>query len=1309
MTAQLQHDGTYSFLAGGGAMGALMRAHDWASTPLGPPAGWPQSLRTSVSTCLNCAFPILLWWGPDLVLLYNDEYVPILGEKHPAALGKPGQIVWAEIWDVIGPLLHSVAAGGEPTRSRDMLLLPRRNGFLEESYFSFSYSPISDESGIGGIFTPVMETTSQVIGERRLKTLRDLATSSAATLDIGSTLIRAATCLATNPLDLPFVALYLIAPDRRHLTLAGTAGLQTPCALFADMVALESPGALPTLLADAIATGEAAVTNVLAPSLATLPLPKNPWPEAPSQAMILPVIPAGHEKPCAVLVAGLSARLAFDSAYREFLDLVAGQVGAALADAMAYEEERRRAEALARLDQAKTAFFANVSHEFRTPLTLILGPLEEVLADQEAAPALRRRAEEAHRNALRLLRLVNDLLDFSRIEAGRAQARRTPTDFSALTADLASQFRSLCDSTGLSLKVDCPALPAPVPLDPAMWEKILFNLLSNAFKFTHEGGIEVSTRLSADGKFAELQVADTGIGIPENELPNLFDRFHRVAGAAGRTHEGAGIGLALVREMAQLHGGDVAASSRPGQGTVFTVRVSLEAEALGLATAGDAADDAVPVRSLSDYLQEASRWLAGHDDTTAEAEPPATAADAPRILVADDNADMRAYITRLLYGTYRVDTVADGQEALARATENPPDLIISDVMMPRLDGIALVRQLRADPRTAATPFLLLSARAGTEAGAEGLLAGADDYLTKPFAEQELRARVAAILRAAALRHAATQRERDLLAQAEQANARLSDALAELEARGAELRRLNTNLETLVGERTAERDRIWQLSQEMLAVVSADGILRAVNPAWERLLGYPAAELVGRNISGFMHAEDLGRSTTRLERYHDGALAPIENRYRHKDGTWRWISWATVAEGGVFYTVGRDITEEKRQSEMLAKTEDALRQAQKMEAVGQLTGGIAHDFNNMLQSISSGVELMRRRIADGRPQEAERFVEAAQKAIERAAALTYRLLAFSRRQALSPKSVALTDLLHGLADLVRQTIGPAIDLRVRLKDACWPVRCDANQLENALLNLAINARDAMPEGGTFVIETENVVLSEHDVAGAAGARAGDFVRITARDTGSGMAPDVVARAFEPFFTTKPAGQGTGLGLSQVYGFVSQSNGVVRLDSTPGQGTSVHLFIPRDTDGGTQANDAISLLATAPPRAVTGATVLLVEDEADLRAHGAEALRDIGCRVIEAADGPGALNALRDALRHDGGGVDMLVSDIGLPGGLNGRQLADVARDMLPDLPVLLVTGYSNNLDAPTLPPGMAYLEKPFALETLTARVRAMALI
>jgi PAS domain S-box-containing protein len=1302
MTVSPGETSSLTFLAGGGEMGALMRARDWAQTPLGPPIAWPQSLRTSVSTCLNCAFPILLWWGPELVLLYNDEYAPILGEKHPWALGQPGSVCWAEIWDVIGPMLRQVVGGGEPTRSRDLLLVPRRNGFLEESYFSFSYSPIRDESGgIGGVFTPVIETTAKVIGERRLRTLRDLGASSAATLDMASTLARSAASLASNPYDMPMAGLYLVSPGRAQLALAGSTGVQAPCSLFPAAIALDDPAtafAFPGAARQAIA-GEACIINAPADVFLTTPLPCNPWPEAPRRLAFLPVIPPGHDLPAAVLMCGLSPRLALDDPYREFLDLACSQIGTALADAMAYEEERRRAEALARLDQAKSAFFANVSHEFRTPLTLMLGPLEELLADPDTASGARQRAEEAHRSAMRLLRLVNDLLDFSRLEAGRAQAHRVAADLSALTADLASQFRSLCESAGLYLKTHCPPLPAAVPIDPAMWEKIVFNLLSNAFKFTQNGGISVSTQLSVDGRFAELRVADTGIGIPQAELPRLFDRFHRVAGAVGRSHEGAGIGLALVREMALLHGGDVAVESEPGRGTTFTVRIGMDEaqDAPGPATF------APPPSGAAAYVEEAARWLPASSGQTGES--PAAPQDAPRILVADDNADMRAYVSRLLGATYRVEAVEDGAQAFARAIQARPDLILSDVMMPGTDGLALVRQLRADPRTQSVPVILLSARAGIAAGSEGLLAGADDYLVKPFAELELRARIAAALRAAVAREATTRRERALRAQAEQANARLTEALAELEAREAELRRLNASLENVIEERTAERDRVWRISQEMLVVVGSDGVLRAVNPAWGRVLGYSEAELIGRHLRALLHPEDLSLSLARISRTEDGPLSPSENRYRHKDGSFRWISWTAVAEQGLFYGVGRDMTAERRQAEALAKAEDALRQAQKMEAVGQLTGGIAHDFNNLLQSISSGVELMRRRIADGRPQDAARFVEAAQKAIERASALTYRLLAFSRRQALSPKRVELDELLHGLCDLLRQTVGPAIELRVRLMERCWPVRCDPNQLENALLNLAINARDAMPQGGAFVVETQHAVLTQADLAGAAGARPGDYVLITARDTGTGMPPDVLARAFEPFFTTKPAGHGTGLGLSQVYGFISQSSGLVRLESAPGEGTRVHLYLPRD-DGGVDGNDAAALLAAAPPRAVRGATVLLVEDEPDLRAHSAEALRDIGCRVIEAADGPAALNALRDALRHDGAGIEMLVSDIGLPGGLNGQQLADAARDMLPDLPVLLVTGYSGDLENPAVPAGVAYLQKPFALEVLAERVRAM---
>ena len=381
-----------------------------------------------------------------------------------------------------------------------------------------------------------------------------------------------------------------------------------------------------------------------------------------------------------------------------------------------------------------------------------------------------------------------------------------------------------------------------------------------------------------------------------------------------------------------------------------------------------------------------------------------------------------------------------------------------------------------------------------------------------------------------------------------------------------------------------------------------------------------------------------------------------------------------------------------------RVEDALRQSQKMEAVGQLTGGIAHDFNNMLQAISGGLEMMGRRVEQGRAADAAGYVASAQKTVARAAALTHRLLAFSRRQTLQPRPVAPDELVRGMAELIGRTAGPGVAVKLDLDEGTWPVLCDPNQLENVLLNLAINARDAMPEGGTLVIGTSNVRLSQADVAGQEGAAPGDYVEVAVRDTGFGMDEATRARAFEPFFTTKPIGQGTGLGLSQMYGFVRQSDGVVRLDSAPGAGTVVRMHLPRHhpaPDAGSQAPQS-----SAEPSGASGA-VLLVEDEAVVRATVADRLRDMGCTVLEAGDGAEAVRLLRSC-----GRVDLLVTDVGLPGGLNGRQVADAAREGRPGLPVLFITGYAGAALEEALAPGMAMVGKPFALDALAAQVGAM---
>jgi PAS domain S-box-containing protein len=489
--------------------------------------------------------------------------------------------------------------------------------------------------------------------------------------------------------------------------------------------------------------------------------PSGAWDRAPQQAALIPIPARGETGRQGVLVAGLNPFRQFDDTYRSFLTLTAGEIAASLANAQAYEDERRRAEALAEIDRAKTLFFSNISHEFRTPLTLMLSPLEELLAKSADKVLLENRAliEVAHRNSLRLLKLVNSLLDFSRIEAGRAQAIYEPTDLAKFTSEVASNFRSACERAGLDLAIDCPPLTEPVYVDRDMWEKIVLNLLSNAFKFTFDGGIAVRLR-QLDGQ-AELSVSDSGAGIPHYELPRLFERFHRIEGQKSRTYEGSGIGLALVLELVKFHKGTIKVDSAVEKGSTFAVTIPLGRSHLPSDRIGGERTMAPTAVRAEAYVHEALRWLpVGDNPTTAQIAQDVAAApqlsEGGLILLADDNADMRAYISRLLASKFEVQAVTDGQAAIEAIRERAPDLVLADVMMPRLDGLCLVREVRSNPALADLPVMLLSARADEQARLEGLNAGADDYLVKPFNAHELIARVGANLRLAKMRHEATR-------------------------------------------------------------------------------------------------------------------------------------------------------------------------------------------------------------------------------------------------------------------------------------------------------------------------------------------------------------------------------------------------------------------------------------------------------------------------------------------------------------------------------------------------------------------------
>jgi signal transduction histidine kinase/DNA-binding response OmpR family regulator len=805
----------FDCLAGGGETGALMRSLDWGATPLGPVGGWPRSLRTAVRIMLDSRYAMWLGWGADLTFFYNDSYARMtLGPKHPWAMGRPAREVWSEIWGDIGPRAESVLRDGQATWDEGLLLFLERRGSPEETYHTFSYSPVPDDrGGIGGMLCVVTEDTERTIGERRLRTLRELAARTSAGAKSAEEACRtAARTLAENRHDLPFVLVYLLDDDGAA-RLAGATGLPEGSPAAPPLIELSAAGGRGAgwPLAAARESGRPEVVSGLEERFG--PLRCGPWPEPTRQAVVVPMAKPGQARPAGFVVAGVSPRLILDDGYIAFLGLMAGQIAASVANAQSYDEERRRAEALAELDRAKTAFFSNVSHEFRTPLTLMLGPAEDALADEvEVLPRRQlERVEIIHRIALRLLKLVNTLLDFSRIEAGRVQAIYEPTDLAALTADLASVFRSAVERAEMELVVDCPPLPEPAYVDRDMWEKIVLNLVSNAFKFTLEGRISVSLR--AEGDMIALRVEDTGTGIPADELPRLFERFHRVEGARGRTHEGTGIGLALVQELARLHAGRVEVESAFGRGSCFTVTIPKGRGHLPADRIGGTRSLASTALGATPYVEEAFRWLPGTEGPAGpEDHAGLSRLDAPRqsgpggerlrILLADDNADMREYLSRLLSERYDVTAVSDGMQALAAVRAQPPNLVLSDVMMPKLDGFGLLRELRADPASAAIPILLLSARAGEEARVEGLEKGADDYLTKPFGARELLARVAAHLELAQVRRNAARRERELRDEAESILESITDGFLALDAQWR-ITYLNAEAERIIDRPRAE--------------------------------------------------------------------------------------------------------------------------------------------------------------------------------------------------------------------------------------------------------------------------------------------------------------------------------------------------------------------------------------------------------------------------------------------------------------------------------------------------------------------------
>ncbi|HEY3697542.1 ATP-binding protein [Phenylobacterium sp.] len=870
-------------------MALLIGSTDWSNTPLGPIEAWPQSLKTTVSLCLASNFPINIIWGPEHSQIYNDGYRVVCGAAHPIALGEAYTKTWASAWPAIGQPFDDALAGKTSYLENQRMFL-FRNGYLEETFFTFSISPIRDESGgIGGLFHPVTETTPSMLAERRTRLLRDLNARLGDARTTGEVFARAVEVFADHAFDLPFVLIYDLSAGAGAPRLAGFTGLgggrdagpgppfEPGSPWMGTLARLKRPAEFDDIPWEAAARC-------------------GPYDEPPGRALVFPIRVPGAAAPVALLLAGASPRLPLNDAYRDFFGLLGAAVAAGVANARTYEEARERAEMLAALDHAKTAFFSNVSHEFRTPLTLMLGPIEDALDDAAGLPpAQRERLDVAHRNALRLLKLVNSLLDFARIEAGRTRARFEPTALDAVTADLASTFRSACERAGLALVVDCPPLPEPVHVDRDMWEKVVLNLVSNAFKFTLQGRIAVA--LHARGDTVELTVADTGVGIPEAEAPRVFERFHRIEGQGGRTHEGTGIGLALVAELAKLHGGTAAVESRLGEGSTFRVTIPRGTAHLPRDHVTASAPLAPTTVQAGAFVAEALRWLPDDGRAAGKDDALAAAPGSPRVVLADDNADMRAYVRRLLEaGGYVVEAVENGRAALEAVRRGPPpDLVLSDVMMPELDGFELLAELRADPALEGLLVVLLSARAGEEARLEGLAAGADDYLVKPFSARELRARIDGAIRLSRQRREAGERER-----------RLGVEIAEARSQAA-LRQSELRLELAM---QAARLGGWEQDLATGELTPSDH-LRAI-------LGVAAHEPFASqdHLAARVHPDDRRRRREAIEHaVASAADLEVEYRVQRPDGQVRWIleRGRAAYDNGVatrLAGVSLDITERK---------------------------------------------------------------------------------------------------------------------------------------------------------------------------------------------------------------------------------------------------------------------------------------------------------------------------------------------------------------------------------------------------------------
>ncbi|MBD6618636.1 response regulator [Komarekiella sp. 'clone 1'] len=1306
---------------GNSEMAMRMRSLDWSQTSLGAIETWPQSLRSALSICLNSRFPIAIYWGWDCLLLYNDAWRPIIGNKHPWSLGRPAREVWSEIWDDIGPELASVLATGEGIFHNDELLSMHRFGYTEECFFEYTFNPIQGQGDvIDGVFNIVTETTYRVLNDRRARLLREVAFRTGTSKTTEEACASTVAALKSDPADIPLAFLYLIDSDGKHARLCGGTEFALDSFVSPEIVDLAEENSNDGwAIALAARTARSQAINDLVSRFGKLP--GSPWTEPPQEAMVLPITAAGQGRVTGVLVAVASPRRRLDDTYRDFFNQLTGQIAMAIANARSYEEERQRAvseaarsAALAELDRAKTVFFSNVSHEFRTPLTLMLSPLEEAITNLSGTiPAEEReQLQLVQRNGLRLLKLVNTLLDFSRIEAGRVQASYEPTDLATFTAELASVFRSAIKRANLRLVVDCPPMP-DVYIDREMWEKIVFNLLSNAFKFTFAGEISVSLQWQSD--HIELVVRDTGIGIPAAELPHLFERFHRVKGSQGRSIEGSGIGLSLVQELVKLHQGSINVTSVEGAGSCFNISIPtgtahLPQDRIGATRIASTALGANP------YLEEAFRWLSQTDQQVtvfsdgeqSSASVRSKLFSSARIILADDNADMRDYVRRLLSQQYEVVAVSDGVAALSAIHQQVPDLVLTDVMMPNLDGFGLLQAIRSDPQIREVPIIMLSARAGKEARIEGLAAGADDYLIKPFSARELLARVEATLKLAQLRREATQREQALRLEAETAKQQVETVLSSIRDGFYALDRnwnftyVNDRYCKMVGMQREEilEQNVWELFPSAVDTDAYVQFHRAITEqtplqfeyfyapwnCWHDHRIYPSssglsvflADISARKQAELERERLLGAEQQAREeaqaanRIKDEFLAVLSHELRSPLNP--ILGWSKLLKTGKLdeAKTAQALTVIERNAKLQSELIEDLLDVSRI-----LRGKLSLNVSpiDLVTTIQAAIETVR--------------LAAQAKSID----LRFTILDLGLNNVdVSPKSPNSDEQPGNLKSQSRlgkfatqgspltldsdsvSDVGASDSLTLHYGNFClrhatrtqnpkFQISGDSNRIQQVIWNLLSNAVKFTDVGGQVDIRLE---------------RLGCFAQISVSDTGKGIRPDFLPYVFDYFrqedgATTRKFG-GLGLGLAIVHHLVELHGGTVQAESPgEGQGTTFTMRLPlMPTSAQTNQDSRLS----EPALDLTGIQVLVVDDDADTREFVGFLIEQYKANVITVASAEDALLALANSK------PDVLLSDIGMPE-VDGYMLVRQVRALPPEqggkIPAIALTAYAGEID------------------------------